>query len=349
MAEYYPIIKDACSFLRELATDYQEAIPEAKALYDECQFLLANIDKIAINNHNKETLQKIKEEIEEGNKEAQELLDNTNKERKLLGKMAFNMKLLVKAKGYRESFDARTKRIEKYINSFMQVESIIKPEPPSKLPALAQLFWIKSFKENTRHVSWDEFVEKYSDELNTNKEEIIKIKPYISVKEQVTTYSFYAACTQFGYPIMCPIQPVIDSIKLANLIMNLNKEFYSPEFGEHWYALRALDTKPRDHGELYRKLEGVSLNNKEEWKRINISRGLVSSLFQRYMMLWRIGKASQEMFDNIDFPGKGRINFFIHVCGTIDEVNYKENLKIERPWSSGKPQVYDFLQTLIED
>lgn len=73
------------------------------------------------------------------------------------------------------------------------------------------------------------------------------------------------------------------------------------------------------------------------------------------MMLWRIGKVSQEMFDNVDFPGKARMKLFVYVCETIDEVNY-EVLKLnlmspsrkEKSWEEGKPQVYNFIHELSE-
>ncbi|ORX65184.1 hypothetical protein DL89DRAFT_261384 [Linderina pennispora] len=354
MTEYYSIAKDLYSFLEKLADDYKEAIPEAEALYGECEIFREIISGIEIKEKRKsKAIEKIKKDIEEANKKAKELIDNAGNERNLLGKTAFNIKLLAKAKGYRALFDKKREEIRENLKILSQTQHILRPEPPSRLPVLAKLFWTSSFGENTMSVGWFDFTTKYSLELIVNVEELERIKPYLCVNEHVTTYSFYAACTQFGYPILCPTQPVIDTMALANSIIDLTKEFYLPTFGTRWYMLRDLRKKDQDRDQFCQALKDIFYQDKDRWESINKARGIVSSLFQRYMMIWRIGKASQEMFDNVDFPGKSRIKTFIRICEPIDEINYKFNLNLEnsidkKPWAKGKPQVYDFLRTLID-
>ena len=162
-------------------------------------------------------------------------------------------------------------------------------------------------------------------------ENMDKFKKYLCIDNHVTIYAFYSTCSQLGYPIMLPVENHVDTMKLAELIMDLTKELYTPEFGEDWSKIIMLNNQYKDRKKLYEYLKYISENDETEWNKIiHQYRSKATSFFHRYMMLWRIGKASQEMFDNVDVPGKSRIYTFIHVCETIDEVNYKEKRHLDQ-------------------
>lgn len=198
------------------------------------------------------------------------------------------------------------------------------PEPPATLPSLSKIFWTSSFGKDRYVVGWEEFIQAYSKELSISKEDMVNVKKYIFINDTVSIYSFYAACTQLGYPILPPIYPEIDIVRLAQLIMDLNKEFYRKNFGESWNCIRQLEIAFHNQEEMYNGLKNISESNPKRWKEINIERGVVSSIFQRYMMGWRIGRISHEILDNIDFPGKTRIKLFIYVYETKCKKNPQE-------------------------
>lgn len=359
VSEIYSMASDIIKFIHILATDYVNAIPEAKEFSDKCDMYFEIAEK-----YNNSTLKihhdKIKEYIEEVNDKAKKIINNSSKEKNLLGKTLFNIELLTKAGYYRKYFSEKSELISKELKNIGAIINIMAPEPPVKLPTLAKIFWNDNF-EDKKSVPWETFSEKYSFYQNLSEESINVAKKYLCVNNCVTIYAFYATCSQLGYPIMIPIQPQIDTMKLAELVMELNKEFYSFEFGKHWNKMRKLENESESEEDLYNKLKKLCLSKEDKdieyWKELNISRSIVSSFFQRYMMLWRIGRISQEMLDNIDFPGKARMKIFNYSCGTIDHVNYTEYLKLHLPspskkeklWEEGKPQVYDFINQLLKD
>jgi hypothetical protein len=265
------------------------------------------------------------------------------------GKTKFSVLLFMKANSYRKQFSDASQLLTDEIKGLVEDIDSIAPEPPVKLPTIAKIFWNNNFENQS--ILWDIFMEKYKFENNIDNENINNFKKYLCLDNKyVTEYAFYSTCSQFGYPIMLSVQVDIDTIKLAELIMKLNKEFYDPiEIGQYWAKITNLKYNYKKKEDLEEYLKTIK-ENKEEWLQLNISRDIISSLFQRYMMLWRIGKSSQKMFDNVDFPGKSRIKTFIYVCESIDKVNYEHlGLQQDKNWEKGRPQVYDFLRAVLNN
>lgn len=364
---YISIAKETIKFIHDLVDDYTNAIPELKEFIDKCDVFMNIIEKHEQRSLKIKGLEKAVEHIKEAKIKSEEIVKDNSKDKNLLGKAKFNIILLTRAKSYRKYFEEKSDQLSKELSDIRKDLDSIAPEPPVKLPVLAKIFWKDKFQDK-KSVLWDDFKEKYMFENDINNDDIEKIRKYLCINSHVTIYAFYSTCSQLGYPIMLPVQQHIDSIRLAELIMTLTKEFYSPEFGPHWVKIRKLEPKLKEgenneegrkkyRKELYNKLKDMIKDDNKNWIELNKSRAAVSSLFQRYMMIWRIGKISQDMFDDIDFPGKSRIKIFIFVCETIDEVNYKEDWKLDqpsasgshKPWEKGKPQVYDFLREILNN
>ncbi|KAG2171241.1 hypothetical protein INT43_004459 [Umbelopsis isabellina] len=228
----------------------------------------------------------------------------------------------IRAGQYRQFFKNKSKELSEGLVEMREDLDSIAPEPPSRLPLTAMIFWDNHF-HNEKSIAWDYFVSHYTSEnAITSMEMERKFKKFLCNidDEYISIYTFYSTCSQFGYPIMLFIDNHVDTMKLAELIMSLTKELYSPEFGLHWGKLLELKDKA--------KINGKS-NDKEIWL----------SILHQYR-----SKASQEMLDNVDIPGKARIYTFIEVCETIDEVNYNEilHLNANKSWDKGRPQVYSF-------
>ena len=339
---------DIIRFIHSFVDDYVKAIPEAVEFASKCDEYL-KIEKIYQQGSLPKELINSKAYIDDAKSECEKIIKEYARDKNFLGKTKFIFILSARAGSYRKYFKDKSVELSKELDKIRKDIKSIAPEPRVKLPAIAKVFWANNFKQ-TSSVSWDDFKVKYTSENSIDEGNICKFEKYLCVDNHVTIYAFYSTCSQFGYPIMLPVENHVDTMKLAELIMNLNKEFYDPDaMGKHWAKITDLNRNYKEEKKLLKHLITMK-ENKEKWLQLNISRGIISSLFQRYMMLWRIGKVSQEMFDNVDFPGKARIKIFIYVCETIDKVNYGHlNLDHEKESEKGRPQVYDFLRAVLNN
>lgn len=71
--------------------------------------------------------------------------------------------------------------------------------------------------------------------------------------------------------------------------------------------------------------------------------------------MWRLGNLTQEMFEEIDFPGTNRIITFLSYCEPLDEANFRikikrckgavdklaaeESKELSRSWDGARPKV----------
>lgn len=355
--EYYSIASEIIKSIHDLIDNYVNSIPEAKEFLDKCDQSLETAKIHGQRKLEKNRMNSIIKHISEAKNKSDKIVKDNMEHKNLWGKSKYNIILLIKAGEYRKYFKDKSEQLSKELIEIRNELDSISPQPPTRLPLSAMLFWNNHFQDK-KSVTWNEFITQYTSENNITEDEIErKFKKYLCNIDNnaISIYTFYSTCTQFSYPIMLPVENHVDTMKLAELIMNLTKELYSPEFGRHWGKLLELKSKAKINNKferklLYENLAKLGKSDDQEWFLIlHQYRSTASSFFQRYMMLWRIGNASQEMLDNVDIPGKSRIYTFIQVCETIDEVNYKEILKLdtEKSWEKGRPQVYDFLRAVL--
>jgi len=198
----------------------------------------------------------------------------------------------------------------------------------------------------------------------------------ISFKEGVIEYDFPFDETKL--PVDEEIVPLSrdGQLMLGMEISKLMKEFFSPMIEN------CISTLLKEFGEYDQKKEfqfyddesnneNIYENHKFrefiKWARkmkqrdkeavvINNYRRELSSIFQRYMVLFRVGKLAHDMFQDIDWPGKGRIKTFINICKPLDYYNFVIAMKDQsrscldrhKIWvDSAKPKVYEFLEVYL--
>ncbi|KAG2220677.1 hypothetical protein INT45_008220 [Circinella minor] len=115
-------------------------------------------------------------------------------------------------------------------------------------------------------------------------------------------------------------------MEIAKMVMDLVQEFASLEMQKHliavytWYAhtnkedINAMQERANEWARLVTEARDVSFvktNAHIRANEVDSARRAVSLFYQEYMVMWRIGQVSREMFMDVDFPDKGRIKDFI--------------------------------------
>ncbi|KAI8089046.1 uncharacterized protein BX664DRAFT_332044 [Halteromyces radiatus] len=83
-------------------------------------------------------------------------------------------------------------------------------------------------------------------------------------------------------------------------------------------------------------------------EQVDMARRTYSFFFQRYMVVFKIGQLSKEMFAEVDFPGKARMYEFINYVRPLDHANYHIVIHGDpSEWIAKQPKVYTFLEDFI--
>ncbi|KAI9251807.1 hypothetical protein BDA99DRAFT_521223 [Phascolomyces articulosus] len=247
-------------------------------------------------------------------------------------------------------------------------------------------FWTKSLGLKTT-ANWNDFSENYTVLYGKRANSDLKYIREVVFKENsngggtksttITIYGVITLAREYGFPFEHEPSSSQDNIRrsstteeirteIAKMIMDMMVEFSSAALQEHflaviqWYGKvdRKSETSIQARADEWAQLLKESRRLKDEEKaelhrqvdRVDLARRSISFLYQRYMVIWRIGQISRETLKDVDFPGRARIRDFLRYYLPLDFANYHVIIGAEpEEWYHRKPNVYKFLALLITD
>ncbi|KAI9251804.1 hypothetical protein BDA99DRAFT_521219 [Phascolomyces articulosus] len=190
--------------------------------------------------------------------------------------------------------------------------------------------------------------------------------------KKITIYGFLQVVRKHGFPFESmmsanaesAIKPTSEEARaeIAKMVIPLVTEFSDAEVQGHlvtiygWYKgiKRDDDQGHQARGEEWARLikEARQVSTKTEAhlqaEKVDAARRAISFFYQRFMMVWRIGPISRDMFATASFPGKPRIKDFLRYVQPLDRANLTVVIgKQDIDWSVKKPEIYHFLEKLI--
>ena len=150
----------------------------------------------------------------------------------------------------------------------------------------------------------------------------------------ITVFGFISLVRKHSFPFenvgtdIPPVEKTLSEesrMEIAKMVMKLVSEFASEEMKQHLTAMYSwYDGVDRKNPKAFQERANEwALLKKEMWhvdeltaehetaEKLDSARRAISFFYQRYMVMWRIGKLSRQAFSGVDFPGKGRIRDFI--------------------------------------
>ncbi|KAI9489146.1 hypothetical protein BDB00DRAFT_876696 [Zychaea mexicana] len=236
------------------------------------------------------------------------------------------------------------------------------------------LFWKRSMGQDIIG-SWDTFISAYT-KLYANFQplDLDYTQTLLCAKDgkTMTLYGFIAVTRKHAFPFesMASHASVNSTAtseearaEIAKMVIPLVTEFSSQEMQAHLVALygwykgtprddaKALQNRA-DEWALLVKASRQQTDTKTDMHTaadgVDAARRAINFFYQRFMMMWRIGPISRDMFASAGFPGKPRINDFLRYVQPLDRANLTVIIgKQDVDWNSKKPEVYGFLETLL--
>ena len=282
------------------------------------------------------------------------------------------------AKNHRKKFNNECQYIRNQLD-------LLRPEAPpadkfkDDLSAEAFDFWTRVIGQKVT-ADWAQFSQAYSILYGKGANIDLKYNKEVLLKENgtmlITIYGFITLTREHGFPFeRTPLHAVTHAsrilsdearMEVAKAIMILMADFSSAEMQDNFLAVSQwYEDIPRSdrkrieaRGDAWAKIRKESRQLKEDKKteqhkqadRVDLARRSISFLYQRYMVMWRVGQLSRDTLKDIDFPGKARIKEFLLFVQPLDHANYHIVIGAEAgEWYHRKPNVYKFLEYLILD
>ncbi|KAI7847309.1 hypothetical protein BDC45DRAFT_356883 [Circinella umbellata] len=236
-------------------------------------------------------------------------------------------------------------------------------------------FWMKYIGKDIV-APWGSFSEAYIllyGDMEPNDLQYVRKILCSSGGSSITVFGFISLVRKHSFPFenvgtdIPPVEKILSEesrMEIAKMVMTLVSEFASEEMKQHltamysWYEgvdrknPKAFQERANKWAVLKNEMRHVDVLTPEHEKaeKLDSARRAISFFYQRYMVMWRIGKLSRQAFSGVDFPGKGRIRDFIRHVQPLDKANYLISMgKSEETWDQKKPQVYQFLEKVVGD
>jgi len=300
----------------------------------------------------------------------------------LLGKTKYMTWRLIHAKEYRAMFLGKTENMKKLLDEISTgVDFVVKTrevrqgEEHMAIVNSTRKFW-KDRCGDAERVVWDYFVNAYAGafEVDLNEKVWKPLNMLLCVKRCVYYDAFESRALEYEFPFNAfklPTLPASDSelsqearIQLANQVMDLMNQYAVPEMQDtvrdlvYYFKYKDgrnmnnqdKEAQVREWAELLKEAKLVDKLTDHHHKAMAIDkcRRALSFFYQRYMVMWRIGQLSQDLFADLDFPGKARIRQFLALVEPLDYAHYHVVFAADKnEWESKKPKVYKFLRELL--
>jgi hypothetical protein len=327
----------------------------------------------------------MKKTFSEINNEINDFIRKDEKERNLWGKISWKTKRIALCSEYRELFQLRSNEIQKYINEILEIAKLTEVINKPKVQWFKEYMSEESYKfwgiyfgnDIVPNEAWDIFTKQYQytyGNWDETTEEIIR-RIVCTRNKDMNLFGFITLTNEYGFPIDLEKLPSLIKSKaivteetrmeIAKMVMNIVLEFSSEDMGKkllfiyRWYK----GINKNDSSAIQKRANEWAIVLKESRKNtilgkfytwyyqpqeLDISRRSISFFYQRYMVMWRVGQLSRNVFDEVDFPGKARIKDFLKYVQPLDHANYHIIISGDpNQWKNKKPKVYKFLEELI--
>jgi hypothetical protein len=381
-------IKITLEFMLARVDDWKNVVPEGKNLKFQCELFyslikdLLKYPELPIAN----ILKNIKDTIVSTITLINNFLKEENKKRSMLDNIEYNIIRIYDAYSYRQTFRATTKTLESTKTKIEEILKLSKELNKPTVHMYSNhmvnheslVFWKEIFGEEINKLDGFElFINHYQEKYNIilNSDIIERINRLSCSSDHIFNISGYITLTKIcGFPINIEKLPsLVDSksidtaqirIEVAKMVNELISYFSTKEMRDSivsvfkWYKGGNKRNKEEWQKRANKWAETISEMRKKDPKSytddehladsVDIARRTYSFFFQRYMVIYKIGKVSKDTFGNVDFPGKARIFEFIEHFEPLDKANFLIVMKQPpEKWIDKKPKVYTFLRSEI--
>ncbi|KAI9489147.1 hypothetical protein BDB00DRAFT_932164 [Zychaea mexicana] len=312
----------------------------------------------------------------------QYLTQNAQQNKTILQKIQWFVKRTYTAQEYRAYFKGENEGIRKLMNDLITTRNLAAGAGivtvnrfEQDMPKEGFNFWIKYIGKDIV-TPWERFSEAYTllyGDMEPNELQYVRKLLCSSGGSSITVFGYIGLIRKHSFPFenvgtdLPPVEKTLSEesrMEIAKMVMQLVSEFASEEMKGYLTAMytwydgiprndeKALQERANEWARLKNELRRVEVPTAEHEKadKLDGARRAISFFYQRYMVMWRIGKLSREAFSGVDFPGKARIRDFIRYVQPLDKANYLISMKKdESTWKQKKPQVYQFLEQLLVD
>ncbi|KAI8137175.1 hypothetical protein BJV82DRAFT_636422 [Fennellomyces sp. T-0311] len=224
----------------------------------------------------------------------------------------------------------------------------------------AYMFWRRFFGQVVS-TGLRQFIDAYTmlyGDLETSDRDYVEraLGSKDKANREITVFGFINFTNKHGFPFQQNIAsngPELESLMseerimdLTRMVMELVADFSSQEMRNHlinvytWFDGYKSKQERRARANEWGRLEAEN---------IDLARRALYFFYQRFMVMWRVGKVSRETLSGVDFPGKGRIKDFMNLIGPLDRANFYIVMgKEDCEWDERKPKVYKFLDQYLK-
>lgn len=367
--------------------DWKNVVPEGKGLQRECE-VFQNLIKDLLQYRDlpiSKILKDVNNTMISTNILISKFLKEEDEKRSVFNEINYNIKRVYYSYTYRQTFNEATKNLQ---SSKTKIKEIIELSKLFNKPTIfmysnhidhkSLVFWKEMFGEDINSPGdFDFFISKHNSEYgyDWNYDDRERIRRIACTNERDFNISGYIHLIKTcGFPIKVEKLPsLIDSksiesvqirMEVAKMVNELISYFSTKEMRDSivsvfkWYKDVNKKNKKewqekanlwaRTISEMHKKDPKNYTNDEHLADSVDIARRTYSFFFQRYMVIYKIGKVSKETFGNVDFPGKARIFEFIEYFEPLDKANFLVVMnKPPEKWIDKKPKVYTFLRSEI--
>ncbi|KAI8332367.1 hypothetical protein BC941DRAFT_516850 [Chlamydoabsidia padenii] len=317
------------------------------------------------------------------------LYQDNRKDRSIFSKTGWKMKRVYLAYDHRAVFKAATAHLEvckKKIEDTLQLSAMVsKPTVHwyrGDMPNHESfLFWKDMCGEEIQANggAWAIFIQNYQQKYKVDWDDntIERIRRVACKDGTNMTIAGYILLTKLcDFPLNLEKLPsLMDShatvsaqtrMEVAKMVNELITYYSSKEMRDlivsifTWYKgynkrdREAWQERANDWGRILKANRGKTTEELDEEgklvEQVDMARRTYSFFFQRYMVVFKIGQLSKEMFAEVDFPGKARMFEFLEHVRPLDRANYHIVIGGNpKEWESKQPKVYTFLEEYIRN
>ncbi|KAG0163194.1 hypothetical protein DFQ28_000294 [Apophysomyces sp. BC1034] len=380
------LVREVVKLIENQADDWINVVPEALALMSQCsviETILPSCEtELSENSLQYKCMSKMKTILESAKKEIDEFITQDTKQRNLWGKMLWKSKRVALATVYRERFRKKAEALAgsiQNITAYLKLGDAFRKVTIDHVKHLMSLpsyeFWMTYIGQDLSGDNiWSTFIQQYQIMFGHLSEDTIESIRRIAcvTKTDLTIYGFIRLTNEFDFPIDEDLLPPLPQssvvmseegrIQIAEMVISLMSDFSSKEMQQHlihvytWYRdvqrhdIRGLQKRADEWAEYLKQSRDIDEKAPEhiEADHLDFSRRTISLFYQRYMVMWRIGRVSREMLSDVDFPGRMRIQDFLRYILPLDNAHYRIVMGQDSThWDHRKPKVYSFLKELL--
>ncbi|ORZ04246.1 hypothetical protein BCR42DRAFT_429321 [Absidia repens] len=316
------------------------------------------------------------------------LKEDERTDRSALGKAGWKIQRAYLAYSYREHFKATTKTLkaskEEILKGLEFAKAMATPTAYNFKSKMVNeqcfKFWKEVCGQELHAPDWSQFTKEYQrkfdEQWSATHEERVRRVACSGEENHLSIAGYISLTKKCGFPLNYEYLPqLMDThttvsaqtrMNVARMINELIIYYSSKKMRDllvaifTWYKGCNRHDKEAWQGRANEWAETIKANRGKPAKeldergrlaeQVDMARRTYSFFFQRYMVVFKIGQLSKEMFAEVDFPGKARMHEFKNHVGPLDKANFLVVMNNpEAKWESKRPKVYKFLEEFLAD